>query len=469
MMKCCTKMLLITTILKYISHMKLNKIATIILTCCLSTTCIAQSSNPVVEEVIGIVGSEIVLLSDVETAYLQYSPQMPSITRCDIFDELLFQKLLLTQAELDSVTVSDSQVDMELENRIRYFVQQFGSKEKLEDFYGKTLDDIRTDFREAIADQLLAETVKGKITANVKVTPTEVKQYYNSLSWEQIPEVPTQYEIGQIVKMPKVGSKELDDAYKKISDIRQRIINGEDFATMAILYSEDKGSASQGGSIGTVGRGDTYTEFEAAAFSLKNGEISDIVKTQAGYHIIKMISRKGDYIDVIHILIRPKVSPYELASAKAYLDSVYNVMISDTTMKFEDAAKKFSDEGQNSGGILSNPYTGSTYFDAQQLGSMDPSLFFAIDKMEVGTFSKPMPYQNSEGNDAYRIIYLKSRTTPHKATLETDYSLVKSLAENEKNNEAIASYVKEKAAQTYVMIKDRYKDCNILKKWMSNE
>lgn len=428
----------------------------------------AQSERTIVDEVAGIVGGEMVLLSDIETAYLQYKPSMPTITKCEVFDELLFQKLLITQAELDSITVSDAQVDMELDNRIRYFTNQFGSKQKLEEFYGKTLDQIRSEFREAIHDQILVETVKAQITANVKATPTEVKQYFESLRWDQVPEIPTTYEVCQIVKEPKVGTKELEEAYNKIVDIKKRVDAGEDFATLAILYSEDKGSASNGGSIGTVGRGETFTEFEAAAFALKDGEVSDIVKTQAGYHIIKMISRKGDYIDVLHILIRPKVSPYELQKAKSYLDSVYQVIKTDT-MSFEMAAKKFSDDdGKINGGIITNPYTGSSLFDAQQLGAYDPTLFFSVEKLNVGDISYPIQFQTAESNDAFRIVYLKSRTSPHKANLKDDYNTIKNMAEQDKANKAIAKWVQEKAAKTYVQIKERYADCEILDKWTTN-
>ncbi|MDD3152375.1 MAG: peptidylprolyl isomerase, partial [Bacteroidales bacterium] len=331
----------------------------------------AQSEAVVVDEVIAIVGGEMIMLSDLENMYQQYKSNMPNITKCDVLDDLLFQKLLVTQAALDSVEVNESAVDMELDNRIRYFTAQFGSKEKFEKFYGKTVPEIKEEFRTAIKEQMLVETVKGNITANTKITPSEVKEYYNNLSFDEVPEIPTQYEIGQILKQPKMSSAELEEAYNKIADLRKRIVAGEDFATLAMLYSEDPGSASQGGAIGTVGRGDTYPDFEAAAFALKNGEISEIVKTEAGYHIIKMLSRKGDYIDVLHILIRPKVSPYELYNAKNYLDSVYKVFYADS-MTFEAAAKKFSDDPSKiNGGLLINSYTGGSMFEANQLNNQD--------------------------------------------------------------------------------------------------
>ena len=427
----------------------------------------AQSEAVVVDEVIAIVGGEMIMLSDLENMYQQYKSNMPNITKCDVLDDLLFQKLLVTQAALDSVEVNESAVDMELDNRIRYFTAQFGSKEKFEKFYGKTVPEIKEEFRTAIKEQMLVETVKGNITANTKITPSEVKEYYNNLSFDEVPEIPTQYEIGQILKQPKMSSAELEEAYNKIADLRKRIVAGEDFATLAMLYSEDPGSASQGGAIGTVGRGDTYPDFEAAAFALKNGEISEIVKTEAGYHIIKMLSRKGDYIDVLHILIRPKVSPYELYNAKNYLDSVYKVFYADS-MTFEAAAKKFSDDPSKiNGGLLINSYTGGSMFEANQLNNQDPDLFFVIDKLNVGELSHPTKITTKNNLEAYRLVYLKTRTVPHKATLKDDYNTIQSLAEEEKKVKAIAKWVQNKVTNTYVFIKDGYVTCDALSKWIN--
>ncbi|MDL2240927.1 peptidylprolyl isomerase [Bacteroidales bacterium OttesenSCG-928-K22] len=430
------------------------------------TQTFAQQNSKVIDEVIAVVGQEMIMLSDLENQFIQYKSGFPNITKCEVLDDLLFQKLLITQAAIDSIEVNESYVEMELDNRIRYFIATMGSKEKLESFYGKSVDEIKNEFRDVIKDQMVVETVKGNITANTQITPTEVRNYYNSIPSSEIPDIPVEYEISQIIKKPVISASEMEVAYNKIVEIRERIIKGEDFSTLAILYSEDPGSASKGGSIGTVGRGDTYPDFEAAAYALKPGEISNIVKTQAGYHIIKSISRKGDYIDVQHILIIPKASPYDLYNASMFLDSVYNIINRDT-ISFETAARKFSDDpGKINGGIIVNPNTGNTWFDATQLGNYDPQMFFVVDKMKVGEISRPVKMVDQDGTEAYRILYLKSRTVPHKANLRDDYNKIQTWATDDKNTKTIAKWVKSKAAKTYIFIKDEYLNCTILHKWI---
>ncbi|PIE88424.1 MAG: peptidylprolyl isomerase [Bacteroidetes bacterium] len=421
-----------------------------------------------IDEVIANVGDNVILLSDVESQYIKFRMQgnidNASAIRCQILDNLLFQKLLLTQAQLDSVEISDQNVDAELDRRIRYYISQFGSKEKFEEFYDKSIVEIKEDFRETIRDQMMTEQVQATITADVKITPSEVKSYYQQLAADSLPLINTEYQIGQIVRKPEVSQKEFDIARAKIKEIRDRVMAGEKFETLAVLYSEDPGSAKEGGSIGTIGRGETYPAFEATAFNLKKGEISDIVKSQAGYHIIQMIQRKGDYVDVNHILIRPKVNPYDLQKAYDFVDSIAMVIKSDT-LTFEEAAKKYSDDpGKINGGMLINPYTGSTWFSADEL---DPQLFFTIDKLEVGEISKAVKMTTEEGTDAFRIVYLKTRTTPHRANLKDDYNKIQQWAQQEKEANALATWVKNKSKKTYVTIDEKYLQCPLLQKWVA--
>ncbi len=424
-------------------------------------------NNVLIDEVVANVGDNVILMSDIESQYVNYRMQgnidNASAIRCQILDNLLFQKLLLTQAQLDSVEVTDQRVDSELDRRLRYYIAQFGSKEKFEEFYDKSIFEIKEEFREIIRDQMLTEQVQQNITMDVKITPSEVKAFYNRIPTDSLPLINTEYQIGQIVRKPEISQKELDIAREKIKGIRERVMEGESFETLAVLYSEDPGSAKEGGFIGTIGRGDTYPEFEAAAFNLKNGEISDVIKSEAGYHIIQMIQRKGDYVDVNHILIRPKVNPYDLQDAFDYLDSIAGVIKSDT-LSFEDAAKEYSDDpGKINGGMMINPLSGSTWFSADEL---DPQVFFVIDKLEVGEISEAVKMTTEEGTDAFRILYLKARTTPHRANLKDDYNKIQQWAQQEKETNALAKWVREKSEKTYVNIDEKYLQCTILQKWV---
>ena len=424
-------------------------------------------NNVLIDEVVANVGDNVILMSDIESQYVNYRMQgnidNASAIRCQILDNLLFQKLLLTQAQLDSVEVTDQRVDSELDRRLRYYIAQFGSKEKFEEFYDKSIFEIKEEFREIIRDQMLTEQVQQNITMDVKITPSEVKAFYNRIPTDSLPLINTEYQIGQIVRKPEISQKELDIAREKIKGIRERVMEGESFETLAVLYSEDPGSAKEGGFIGTIGRGDTYPEFEAAAFNLKNGEISDVIKSEAGYHIIQMIQRKGDYVDVNHILIRPKVNPYDLQDAFDYLDSIAGVIKSDT-LSFEDAAKEYSDDpGKINGGMMITPLSGSTWFSADEL---DPQVFFVIDKLEVGEISEAVKMTTEEGTDAFRILYLKARTTPHRANLKDDYNKIQQWAQQEKETNALAKWVREKSEKTYVNIDEKYLQCTILQKWV---
>ncbi|MCK9616937.1 MAG: peptidylprolyl isomerase [Lentimicrobiaceae bacterium] len=422
--------------------------------------------SQVIDEVVATVGSKIVLKSDIETQYVQYRMQgsigNASSMRCQFLENLLFDKLMLTQAELDSIQVTESQIEGTMNQRMRYYIQQFGSQEKLEEFYQKSLIEIKDELHDLIRDQLMIDQVHSKITADAKVTPTEVKTFFNRLPQDSIPFVETEYEIGQIVKQPPISDEALNEAKDKINTLRKRILNGEKFSTLAILYSEDPGSAKQGGELGSFGRGEMYPEFEAAAFSLKPNEVSNVIKTPAGFHIIQLIDRKGDYINARHILIQPKVSPYDLASANTYLDSIAK-LIRANTITFEKAAQKYSDDpSKMNGGMMVNNATGNTRFEASQL---DAKMFFVIDKLKIGEISNPVAMVSDDGKQAYRILYLKIRTTPHKANLKDDYTRFQQWALDGKKQEMISGWIKDKTQKTYISINEDYRDCNFTYRW----
>lgn len=425
------------------------------------------SQEVIIDEVVAVVGSNPILYSDIEGQYLQYKMQGNirggDAARCFILENLLFQNLLLHQAEIDSIVVPDSRVETTMNQRLRFYISQFGSQEKLEEFYGKSVLEIKEEMRELVRDQLKVEDVQMNITSNLKITPSEVREYYSSLPNDSIPLVNTEYVIGQIVKLPPVSIEELTKSLEKIRELRRRILEGENFKTLAILYSEDPGSASKGGELGFFSRGTMYPEFESAAFNLKNiGDISEVVKTEAGYHIIQLVDKEGDYINCRHILVMPKVSSEDLMKAKNELDSIANLIQNDS-ISFDEAALMFSDDpGKISGGLLINPMTNTIRFEADQL---DPNLFFVIDKLEPGEISQPVQFITEEGKQAYRILYLKERTSPHRANLKDDYSKMQELAMQNKKNSVISKWVKTKLEKTYISISERYRDCDFEHNW----
>lgn len=426
-----------------------------------------KAQDKVIDEVIAVVGSHPILYSDVEAQYMQMRAQMnvsdAAAARCQIFEQMLYQKLLLYQAEIDSITVDDEQVNATLDQKLRYYIQQFGSQEKLEDFYDKSILEIKEEFREPIREQLLSEQVQGKVTENIKSTPTEVKKFFEKIPADSIPVIPMKYEIAQIVKEPDVNAEELNASKAKITALRDRIMKGEKFNTLAVLYSEDPGSAAKGGELGLFGRGDMAPEFESAAFGLKNkGDVSEVIKSKFGYHIIQLIERRGEYINARHILIIPKVSPLDLVKAKNDLDSIAGLIAKDS-ISFEKAALRFSDDpGKVNGGLLINPASSNSVFPADQL---DPKVFFVVDKLKVGEVSSAVPYTTEDGTSAYRILKLVSRTEPHKANLKDDYNQLQEWALNEKKGLAVAKWIKEKSKLAYLRIDEPYKNCTFQYDW----
>ncbi len=420
-----------------------------------------MAQDKVVDEIVAVVGGHPIVWSDVETQYQQARSQgtsgEPVKMHCRIFEDLMFQKLLLYQSEIDSLVVSDDQVNSELDRRLRYYIQQFGSQEKLEQFYDKSMIEFKAEMKEPLRQELLAGQQQNKITENIKVTPSEIKAYFSQLPPDSIPMIPTEYEIGQIVKQPPISPGELSAARQKISSLRDRILKGEKFATMAILYSEDPGSATKGGELGLFGRGTMFPEFEAAAFNLKNkGDVSEIIKTKAGFHVMQLIERKGEFVNVRHILIVPKVSPVDLSIASARLDSVADLIQKDS-LSFEKAVLRYSDDpGKINGGLLQNTNSGNTRWPADEL---DPKVFFTIDKLQVGKISRSVPYTTEDGTQAYRLLFLKVRTNPHRANLKDDYNKIQEWALNKKKDIAIGKWVTDKAKTAYIRIDDRFKSC----------
>ena len=421
----------------------------------------------VIDRIVAVVGQNIILQSDIESQYLQYRLQggikgSASALRCEILEDLMFQKLMLNQAEMDSITVTDDQVNAEVDRWISYFISQVGSEENLEKYYKKTMPEIREDLFRVRKDNMLVQQVQQAILANVEVTPSEVRKLYNSMSKDSIPMVNSKYEIAHLVKKPPITLDQKLEVKDKLYKMRKRILNGERFSTLALLYSEDPGSAKKGGELGFHGKGEFAPEFEAAAFNLRDGEISEVVETEFGFHIIQMIERRGDFVNVRHILLTVKVAPEVLQVAYDELDSIAN-LINNDSLTFDEAVHRFSDEKDRvNGGILVNPVTGGTLFDASEL---DQQVSVVINQMKVGDISAPVPMKTADNKDACRLICLRKKTEPHKANLKDDYALIRDLAMQKKREEIIDNWIASKSGKAYIKICDDFKDCDFNFKW----
>jgi len=440
----------------------------------LLTTGITMPARPqtakdsIVDGVVAIVGANVILRSDIENQYLQFRAQgniqgSAEKVRCQIIEGLLFQKLLYHQAQIDSVKITESQVDGEMDHRMRMFINQIGSPEKLEEYYQKSISEIKEEMRDIIKEQMMVQSSQEKITKDVNITPSEVKAYLKKLPKDSIPEISSEIEVGMIMKSPVIGDAEKQACIDRLKSFKERIKKGDDFSTLAVLYSEDPGSAKKGGELGMFKRGDMRIEFEAAAFKLKPGEISDIVETEDGFHIIQMIERKGEYINVRHILLQPKVLLASMTRAKTILDSVGN-LFEQKKITFADAVVRFSDDPtRNNGGLIINPVTGTSKFEASQL---DPKIFFVIDKLKVGDISAPMLYKTERGKEEYRLYYLKTRTVPHKANLQDDYAKIHQMALDEKKMNIMNAWIKERIVKTFISIDEEYRKCPFQREWI---
>ncbi|MEI7499158.1 MAG: peptidylprolyl isomerase [Bacteroidota bacterium] len=425
--------------------------------------------DSIIDGIVAIVGGNPILISDIENQYLQIRSQgnimgtAPKL-KCQIFENLLFQKLLLHQAQVDSIKVTDEQVELEIDRRMRYFISQAGTPERLEEHFGKSLLEIKNELRDVIKESMLTEQEQQKISKDVTITPAEVKTFFRKLPKDSIPLINSEIEIGMIVRQPAIGDEEKQIVKDKLKGFKERFTKGDDFSTLAVLYSEDPGSSKQGGELGMFKRGEMRPEFEAAAFKLKPGEVSDIVETEDGFHLIQMVERRGEYINVRHILIQPKVSPINLNKAKLSLDSVAS-QISQKKLTFDMAVIRYSDDPSRiSGGLMINQASGNSKFEA---GQVDAKIFFVIDKLKVGEVSSPV-LTNDRGKQDYRIYYLKTRTNPHKANLEEDYARIQQIALEKKKMDVINEWITNKMNSTFIAIMDDFRNCTFQRKWIKN-
>jgi peptidyl-prolyl cis-trans isomerase SurA len=455
--------------------MKKLILATIALTALLfSNGLVAQNNGHMVDRIVAVVGSQIIKESDIENTYEQYKGEGYAMTdslRGAILDELMFRKLLVQQAIHDSVTVADADVDNELDRRMRYYLMQFGSEEAFEKFYGKTVEAYKFELRDRVKELLVVQRMQGQIAGDVTVSPAEVKSYYSRIPSDSLPLINSEVEVGQIVIKPPVNQELKEFTRQQLESIRQRVMSGSlDFCIAASTYSEDPGSKYNCGKYENVRRGTFVPEFDAVCFKLKEGEYSEVFETEYGFHFVRLISRKGEEVSMQHILMSVPTAPEDLQKCKYTLDSIMRLVRLDT-MTFCEAAAKFSDdEGTKYAcGLILNPMTGTSKIDMEILGQIDPNPDFPVivGGLKVGAYSAPHQCFTSDGKAGYRVLWLKSRSEPHKANLKDDYQLIQDMALQEKQDQKMAAWVTGKLPFTYIRISEDYRKYKFKYPWLA--
>lgn len=428
----------------------------------------AQENN-IIDEVIWIVGDDPILKSEVEEQRLVSEVNGEPIEgnpRCVIPEQMAIQKLFLHQALIDSVEVSDGDVLQELEYRLNYMIQMAGSKEKLEEYMRKPMTQIRQQTMEQLKKMSVIDEVKRKIAANVKVTPAEVRNYFKNVPRDSLPLIPTQYEVQIITNTPEVSREEVEHIENELRDYTKRITSGEsDFATLAMMYSDDDGTRRNGGELPYMGKGELVPEFANVAFSLTDPKkVSRIVKTEFGYHIIQLIDRRGDKIRVRHILKKPEISDNAIKKSIARLDTIAND-IRDGKITFDDAVIYSDDKDtRNNRGIMgksvspNNPRAGMTQWF--ELRDLPQDIAKVVNTMKPGEISKPFAMTTNKGQKVCAVVKLTSRNDEHYASITEDFQTLQNILVNKEQNNVIDNWIREKQKTTYISIKPEWRDCD---------
>lgn len=421
------------------------------------------SSGFLVDKIIVKVDNYIVLRSELEGAYQNYLSNGGTASeenRCGILSQLVINKLLVAKAEIDSIVVTDFEVDQNTEQRMNMIMQNSGnSPEQLERTYGKPLDQIKVELRDQVREQLLGNEMQSKITKGLTITPQEVKKFYNKIPQDSLPFYSADVEVAQIVRTAKISEAQKVVARKKLSDIRERILAGENFNELARKYSEDPSAQYNGGEMGYVGRGAMVASFEATAFKIKIGEISQPFESPFGFHIMQLIDRRGNEYNSRHILISATPSKDDIARASKFLDSLRNMIIKDS-IKFEQAAKQFSDDQRSKGhGGYFTDQDGGMKLSIKEL---DPVVYFAIDSMKEGSISRPIAYRTDDGKDAVRILYFKNRLPPHQASLKEDWHRIQNAALAQKKDKMLDKWFTKARQDVFIKVDPEYKGCHIV-------
>ena len=421
-------------------------------------------SQEIIDKVVAVVGERPILYSEIQGQKLQIAQQGNEIdenTDCLLIVEFMTQQLLIQQAEIDSLEVTEDMVKMELDQRIQYFSNQVGGTEALEDFYEKSIEEIKEEFFEQIEDKMKAQKMQQEITGNINASPKEVMTFFRNFPFDSIPYINSKVKISQLVLAPEITFKQKNSTKNKLRKIKNRIESNEiSFSVAAEFYSNDPGSKANGGNFGWVDRGDFVPEFDAIAYNIPLNTISDVFESPFGFHILKVEKRRGEQYYGSHILVKNEISELELRVLKEKCDSILSTVLQNKN-SWEKAIVQNSTNSSPKG-IIFNQSSGDMYWDMQNI---DKSLFIGINNLEMGEYSEPLYYEDEKGNMGFRILKLEDRTKPHKANLNDDYEFIKKYAVNEKQVKEMDKWVTKIAKNSYIKVDDLYKGCPKISKW----
>ncbi|WP_423127403.1 peptidylprolyl isomerase [Gaoshiqia sp. Z1-71] len=434
----------------------------------LTSVSAVYAQDKMIDHIVSVVGSNIIMKSDIEAMYMQNQAQgiaSDGDMKCEILEEFLIEKLLIAEAELDTtIEVTDSQLNQQLDQRMQYFIKNLGSEKAVENYFKKPIMQIKASLEEVIRNQLMTNQMRNKIIGTVSITPAEVRYNFRNMKNEEIPQVAPQVEYAQISLYPPIELEEENAIKARLREFKKRIEDGENFATLAVLYSEDP-SAPNGGELGYMGRAQLDQAYAAAAFNLRGDRVSNVVKSEFGYHIIQLIDRKGEQVNTRHIIIIPKPNPQAMAKTSSQLDSLAS-KIRKNEITFENAAMRFSGDknSRNGGGVAINPYTMSSKWKKDEL---DPDVSKVLAKMKENEISDPFLTIDDKQRPVYKVVKLISQSKEHKANLQDDYQLLSELFLEKKREETLSKWISEQQAKTYIRIDETYMNCNFkFKGWI---
>jgi peptidyl-prolyl cis-trans isomerase SurA len=430
------------------------------------------SAQPIgiLDEIIAVVGENYILRSDLEAEYFQIKTQyevVPENLRCELMEQLLMQQLMLHKADVDSTYVGEDVIEAELERRLRFYASQIGGEKKLEKYLGKSIAEYKETIRPTLEKQMRIQEVQTAMIKDIKVSPTEVRSFFDEIPKDSLPVFESEVEVGQILITPKPSKFAKEYAYSTLEKLRNEIISGKrDFGVTASSYSDDVGSKMKGGELGYFERGQMVPEFEAMAYKLKGDSISAIIETDFGYHILQLMDRKGERLNVRHILIKPKIIETDIDDTKDFLRQLTTKIKADS-ISFCDAAAKFSEDENTKGscGLFTNAALGT---NKVELNELEADVALVVQRLDPGQISSPIEVHNPDGTSSYRIIYLKSEVEPHLADLKTDYQKIQAYATEKKKAEEMQKWAQLYRKSSYVWIDEDFTDCPTLKEWNNN-